>query len=85
MIYSAIETGLKENMQTMEQSLVKLVESGQISRETAVLSAKNRLMMEKRLERTCFCTKQNECVFRSVCRKNPKSKNSFNLKGVSNA
>ncbi|MDY0359940.1 MAG: PilT/PilU family type 4a pilus ATPase [Desulforegulaceae bacterium] len=85
MIYSAIETGLKENMQTMEQSLIKLLEAGEISRETAISSAKNRIMMEKRLERACFCPKQDECVFRSVCRKNPKSSNSFNLKGVSNA
>ncbi len=49
MIYSAIETGQGEGMQTMEQSLIGLMEAGLITRETALLSARNQEMMRNRL------------------------------------
>ncbi|PTN32588.1 type IV pilus twitching motility protein PilT [Desulfonatronum sp. SC1] len=49
MIYSAIETGQCDGMQTMEQSLIGLMEAGLISSETALLSAKNQEMMRNRL------------------------------------
>lgn len=49
MIYSAIETGSADNMQTMEQSLVSLVEAGKITVETALSAAKNKAMLQKRL------------------------------------
>jgi twitching motility protein PilT len=49
MIYSAIETGQCEGMQTMEQSLIGLLEAGLISKETALLSARNKEMMHNRL------------------------------------
>lgn len=49
MIYSAIETGQNEGMQTMEQSLIGLMEAGLISKETALLSARNQEMMRNRL------------------------------------
>lgn len=49
MIYSAIETGQCEGMQTMEQSLIGLLEAKLISKETALLSAKNKEIMRNRL------------------------------------
>lgn len=71
MIYSAIETGIRENMQTMEQSLLQLVEKGDINFEIAVSSAKNRDMMEKRLVRAGYFSEGNRssCI-KTVCRKN---------------
>jgi len=48
-IYSAIETGLKEGMQTMEQSLIRLVHEGRISVETAVAAARRPDLFQKRL------------------------------------
>lgn len=49
MIYSAMETGKGEGMQTMEQSLLALVEAGRITPETALTNARNRVMMQNRL------------------------------------
>ncbi len=49
MIYSAIETGQNEGMQTMEQSLMHLLEAGHISLETALPAARNKEMMRNRL------------------------------------
>lgn len=49
MIYSAIETGCSEGMQTMEQSLISLLEKGHINRDTAVSAARNNEMMRNRL------------------------------------
>ncbi|WP_084605127.1 type IV pilus twitching motility protein PilT [Desulfonatronum thioautotrophicum] len=49
MIYSAIETGQRDGMQTMEQSLVSLIEEGRIDTEVAMAVAKNRDMMRNRL------------------------------------
>ncbi|WP_084302001.1 type IV pilus twitching motility protein PilT [Desulfonatronovibrio hydrogenovorans] len=49
MIYSAIETGHCQGMQTMEQSLLSLLEAGRISRETALSAARNKDMMNNRL------------------------------------
>ncbi|WP_448871217.1 type IV pilus twitching motility protein PilT [Desulfobulbus propionicus] len=49
MIYSSIETGLKEGMQTMEQSLVRLVYEGRITVETALGAARRPDLLQKRL------------------------------------
>lgn len=49
MIYSAIETGKYDEMQTMEQSLVQLIRSGQVSMETGLAAAKNKNMLKQRL------------------------------------
>ncbi len=49
MIYSSIETGLREGMQTMEQSLVRLVYEGKISVETALGAARRPDLLQKRL------------------------------------
>jgi twitching motility protein PilT len=49
MIYSAIETGQRDGMQTMEQSLIALVEDGKITMDTALGAARNREMMRNRL------------------------------------
>ncbi|TWI76724.1 twitching motility protein PilT [Desulfobotulus alkaliphilus] len=49
MIYSAIETGQREGMQTMEQSLLSLVKQNIISMETALPAAKNKAIMENRM------------------------------------
>lgn len=49
MIYSSIETGLKEGMQTMEQSLIRLVYEGKITVETALSSAKRPDLLQLRL------------------------------------
>lgn len=49
LIYSTIETGSMDDMQTMEQSLIGLVEAGRIGTETAISAAKNRALMQKRL------------------------------------
>lgn len=49
MIYSAIETGGQDDMQTMEQSLLNLVNAGKISIDSALGAAKNKTLMQKRL------------------------------------
>ncbi|MCK5545576.1 MAG: PilT/PilU family type 4a pilus ATPase, partial [Desulfobulbaceae bacterium] len=49
MIYSSIETGLKEGMQTMEQSLIRLVHEGRIGLETALSAARRPDMLKQRL------------------------------------
>jgi len=49
-IYSLIEMGGREGMQTMEQSLAKLFSDGHIGREDALKLAKNAKIMQRRLE-----------------------------------
>jgi twitching motility protein PilT len=49
MIYSAIETGQCQGMQTLEQSLMSLLEAGRITRDTALSAARNKEMMEQRM------------------------------------
>lgn len=48
-IYSAIETGSGFGMQTMEQSLIKLYQQGQIDKDTLFKTAKNVKLVEKRI------------------------------------
>ncbi|MFW5733749.1 MAG: type IV pilus twitching motility protein PilT [Oceanidesulfovibrio sp.] len=50
-IYSAIETGGKLGMQTMELSLADLYKDGKIDRESAIRMAKNETIILPRLER----------------------------------
>lgn len=52
MIYSAIETGAKLGMQTMEQSLLGLVEQGRIGLETGVDAARNGNLLKQRFSRS---------------------------------
>ncbi len=49
LVYSTIETGVKEGMQTMEQSLVRLVHQGRITVETALSAARRPDLLQKRL------------------------------------
>lgn len=49
MIYSAIETGIQQGMQTMEQSLVKLITDGVIGIETGLSAARNENLLRRRL------------------------------------
>lgn len=49
MIYSAIETGQQQGMQTMEQSLLGLVADGTIDTDTALSAARNPELMRERL------------------------------------
>lgn len=49
MLYSAIETGIREGMQTMEKSLVSLVNEGRIGMETALSAARRPDMLMQRL------------------------------------
>lgn len=49
MLYSAIETGLKQGMQTMEKSLIQLVHEGKISMESALGAARRPDMLKQRL------------------------------------
>jgi twitching motility protein PilT len=49
MVYSSIETGLKEGMQTMEQSLIRLVYEGRITVDTALSAARRPDLLQKRL------------------------------------
>ena len=49
MLYSAIETGLKKGMQTMEKSLIQLVYEGKISMESALGAARRPDMLKQRL------------------------------------
>lgn len=62
MIYSAIETGIYEGMQTMEQSLIKLIDEGQITMETGLGSARNPNLLKQRLysRRTTACSAYRE-------------------------
>ncbi|AFS78286.1 twitching mobility protein PilT [Gottschalkia acidurici 9a] len=48
-MYMSIETGFDAGMQTMEQSLIQLVKSGDIDISTAKISSKNASMIEQRL------------------------------------
>lgn len=50
-IYSLIETGARNGMQTMESSLIDLYRDGAISRETAVRMAKSEKLIASRLDR----------------------------------
>ena len=49
MIYSAIETGLREGMQTMEQSLIRLTREGRIGLDTALSAARRPDLLKQRL------------------------------------
>jgi twitching motility protein PilT len=49
-VYSLIEMGGREGMQTMEQSLAKLFAAGHIERDDALKLAKNEKIMLRRLE-----------------------------------
>jgi twitching motility protein PilT len=49
MIYSAIETGVQQGMQTMEQCLIRLIEEGKISLETGLSAARNENFLRQRL------------------------------------
>jgi twitching motility protein PilT len=51
-IYSLIETGTRQGMQTMEHSLVELHQKGAISRETAMRMARSEKAILPRLERS---------------------------------
>lgn len=67
MIYSSIETGLKEGMQTMEHSLSKMVFEGKITAETAVAAARRSDLMTKRFAgmnmMCCECNRANKhCI-----------------------
>jgi len=55
MIYSTIETGLREGMQTMEQSLIQLVHAGVISLDTALQAARRPDLMQQRMAITKVC------------------------------
>jgi twitching motility protein PilT len=50
-IYSSIETGGREGMQTMEHSLANLYKDSLIDRETAMRMAKNESVIKPRLDR----------------------------------
>lgn len=49
MIYSAVETGVRQGMQTMEQSLIRLIEDGLIGMETGLSAARNKSLLRQRL------------------------------------
>ncbi len=49
MIYSAIETGLREGMQTMEQSLIRLTREGRVSLDIALSAARRPDLLRQRL------------------------------------
>ena len=50
LIYSSIETGIKEGMQTMEQSLIRLFQEGKITLDTALSSSRRPDLLQKRLQ-----------------------------------
>ncbi len=50
MIYSSIETGKNQGMQTMEQALAALINDGRISAETGLAEAKNQNLLKHRLK-----------------------------------
>ncbi|OPY70702.1 MAG: Twitching mobility protein [Syntrophorhabdaceae bacterium PtaU1.Bin034] len=50
MIYSAIETGVQQGMQTMEQCLIRLIEEGKISLETGLAAARDESFLKRRLD-----------------------------------
>jgi twitching motility protein PilT len=52
MVYSAIETGLHDGMVTMEQCLIRLVNEGKITADTAIAAARNVNLMKDRLSVT---------------------------------
>ncbi len=49
MIYSAVETGIQQGMQTMEQSLIKLIREGLIGMDTGLAAARNESLLRQRL------------------------------------
>jgi twitching motility protein PilT len=49
MIYSSIETGMQQGMQTMEQCLIRLITEGLIALETGVSAARNENLLRQRL------------------------------------
>lgn len=50
-LYSVMQTGSQQKMQTMDQSLVSLIRRGLITRESALVRAKDRRFMEESLRR----------------------------------
>jgi twitching motility protein PilT len=49
MIYSAIETGVRQGMQTMEQCLIRLIEEGKIGMSVGLAAARSEDLLKKRL------------------------------------
>ncbi|GAB6096248.1 type IV pilus twitching motility protein PilT [Desulfatiferula olefinivorans] len=49
MIYSAVETGVRQGMQTMEQCLIRLIEEGKIGLSTGLAAARSEDALKKRL------------------------------------
>ncbi|WP_319406544.1 type IV pilus twitching motility protein PilT [uncultured Desulfosarcina sp.] len=49
MIYSTIETGVQQGMQTMEQSLIRLIGDGKIGLETGLGAARSENLLRQRL------------------------------------
>ncbi len=49
MIYSAIETGVRQGMQTMEQCLIRLIEEGKIGMSVGLGAARSEELLKKRL------------------------------------
>lgn len=49
LIYSSIETGVKDGMQTMEQALIRLFQEGKITLDTALSAARRPDLLRKRL------------------------------------
>ena len=49
MIYSAIETGVRQGMQTMEQCLIRLIEEGKIGMSVGLSAARSEELLKKRL------------------------------------
>jgi len=49
MMYSAIETGVRQGMQTMEQCLIRLIEEGKIGMSTGLGAARSEELLRKRL------------------------------------
>ncbi len=49
MIYSAIETGVQQGMQTMEQCLIRLIEEGQIGMSIGLAAARSEELLKNRL------------------------------------
>jgi twitching motility protein PilT len=49
MIYSAIETGVQQGMQTMEQCLIRLIEEGKIGMSVGLGAARSEELLKKRL------------------------------------
>ncbi|MFZ5644794.1 MAG: type IV pilus twitching motility protein PilT [Bacillota bacterium] len=54
MIYTAMQTGRSQGMQTMDQSLASLCAAGKISRETALLRCVDKVELERLLQKEMF-------------------------------